>query len=356
MKAMRWLFILSLIACGKTTIAPLHLPASQPISAEETCSTPPCPVVMVDGQQSAYALAVDADNIYWTTLVGGTVMQAPINSEIGGSATSGSTSGSGGTPITLASGQVSPFAIAVNFQAVYWACSAPAGQTTPIGSGQGTVTGVIIGNTIATVLDIKQSFPVFSIAAGVSSVFWPALSGSVVAVAGEGGAPTTIVSSLKNPTGIALDAKFVYVSVGGTGASDGLVEKIPYGYSSGKLTPGKPPVPLATGLIKPSAIAVDFTHVYWIGPGVIMSAPLDGSAAATPTTLASGGSPFALAIDASNVYWTDTSAGTVASVPLAGGTATILATGQDTPVGIAVDAANVYWTTSSAVVRQALAK
>ena len=346
MKMMRGLVVMALLAaCGKTTIAQLHLAASQPVPPDQACATPPCPVVMVDKQEAAYALAIDSNNVYWTTLVGGTVMQAPLTSEAATAA-----------PITLATGQTSPFAIAVNFEAVYWANEAPAGQTTPIVAGKGTVTGVIIGNSAATPIADTQSFPVFAIAAGVSNVFWPASNGNIFADVLEGGKPQQIGSGLKAPSAIAIDAKNFYVTSAGTGKNDGVVQKNTYTYLNSKYTIGKTPVVIAAGRNKASALAVDFTDAYWIEPGTILKATLDGSAAASPTTLLTAGTPFALAIDASHVYWTDTAAGTICQAPLAGGNPVILASGQASPISIAVDAANVYWTTSGAVMRISLSK
>ena len=302
---------------------------------------------MVDKQEAAFALAIDSNNVYWTTLVGGTVMQAPLTSEAATAA-----------PIQLANGQVSPFAIAVNFEFVYWASQAPAGQTTSVTAGQGTVTGVRIGGTTPASIAAKQSFPVFAIDAGVSNVFWPSANGNAYANLSEGSpTPQQIASGQKSPNAIVIFPKTppgqnFYITVGGTGKSnDGAVIKNTFSFSNNKYTIGKTPVPVASNLAKPTALAIDFTNAYWVAPGAILKAPIDGSGAASPTTLVTAGTPYALAVDATNVYWTDTTAGTINKVPIAGGDPVTLVSGQDTPISIAVDAANVYWTTSSAVMR-----
>jgi sugar lactone lactonase YvrE len=238
---------------------------------------------------------------------------------------------------------------------------------------------VVIGNNIATTLATKQNFPfpVTSIVAGVSTVFWPSLgsspttaNGQVVAAPGQGGVkPSTFFSNLANPYGIALDPpptpKYFYVAVkGGIKTGDGAILKVPFGYNNGTLAvTTSAALVLAQPVPLPTALAVDYNNVYFIGSnagtGVVMRASLStGTKAPTlppaPTTLASGGSPAQIAIDANNVYWTDTIAGTISAVPIAGGTPTVLVSGQDAPVGLAVDANNLYWTTSSAVMRMPL--
>jgi hypothetical protein len=63
------------------------------------------PTTLASGQMMPLDLAVDATSVYWTDSTGGTVMKVPL---------------AGGTPTTLASGQSSPDYIAVDGTSVYW--------------------------------------------------------------------------------------------------------------------------------------------------------------------------------------------------------------------------------------------
>ncbi len=210
----------------------------------------------------------------------------------GSDASTGGSGGSGGTLTTLASGQNSPYFIAVDSVGVYWT------------------------NWGTTVPD-----------------------GSLMKVPIGGGTPIALASGQNNPMGIAVDATSVYW----TNNAGGAVMKVPIG--------GGTPTTLATAQTTPWEITVDATSAYWVNEGTsansysdgaVMKMPIGGG---TPTTLASGQSaPHGIAVDATSVYWANNGGGTVMKVPISGGTPTTLASGQTTPWGIAVDATSVYWT------------
>jgi hypothetical protein len=102
------------------------------------------------GQGTLPAIAVDAEGVYWTDPTAGTVMEVPIG---------------GGTPVTLASGQVSPEGIAADSSGVYW-----------VTAGDGSA----------------------------------GFNGTVMRVGHDGGDPVTLVSGQAYPSGIALDTVSIY--------------------------------------------------------------------------------------------------------------------------------------------------
>ncbi len=110
------------------------------------------------------------------------------------------------------------------------------------------------------------------------------------------------------------------------------------------------PIYLAGSQDRPTAIAVDASHVYWAnvgtnpGTGSIVALSLSGG---TPTTLASSlPGPFAIAVDSANIYWTDSNDG-VNAMTLAGGTPKLLATiVSGAGPGIVVSQGNLYFNAS----------
>jgi len=179
---------------------------------------------------------------------------------------------------------------------------------------------------------------------GTKHLYWVDESygkyGTVNKVPVGGGCMTTLATGQDDPGSIAVDATHVYwVNLGrpssGGGYPNGTVNEVPIG--GGTVTT------LATG---PSAaagpgasVAVDGTHVYWIGGGNVKKVPIGGGSV---TILASGQDhPRSLATDGSNVYWVNETS--VNQVPVGGGSVTTLATGGVINTAVAVDATHVYW-------------
>ena len=285
-----------------------------------------CLTTLASGQINPDGLALDFSAVYWTNLgtppnySDGAVMKVPIG---------------GGVPIILASGQRQPNGLAVNATGVYW--------TNYGGTSNGSVMKVPIGGGVPITLASGQGGPA-GLAVDATSVYWTSFTdGSVMKVPIGGGVPITLASGQGGPVGLAVDATSVYW----TSFTDGSVMKVPIG--------GGIPITLASGQSKPYGVAIDATSVYWTSgtDGSVMKVPIGGGA---PTTLFSQGPQTGaegIAVDATSVYFsnvgtppsfTDGSVMKVHKVPIGGGEPPItLASGQRQPSGIAVDATSVYW-------------
>jgi len=98
--------------------------------------------------QYAGGIVADATNVYWTSeLSGGIVVQQSIT---------------GGSSITLATSQYSPYAMALDSTTVYWGTAQ---------GGTGTVVKVPIGGGTQVTLAMNQAQP-FGIALNSTTVFW----------------------------------------------------------------------------------------------------------------------------------------------------------------------------------------
>jgi hypothetical protein len=205
----------------------------------------------------------------------------------------------GGSPSTLAHGDFSPAAIAIDSARVYWVnygCSARFGCYS---------TGAVMSAPIAGVPD--------------------------------GGAPTTLAPKQSSIGVLALDSSNVYWLNGG-GALSTLLSVPVNGGAVATLASGPPGGQFA------AAIASDDVSVYWAAGETVISVPVTGG---TVTTVTSEGNGFSrsIALTGTDVYWTNR--GSVMSVPKAGGPIVTFAADQDEPGQLALDTTSVYWTDSA---------
>ena len=154
--------------------------------------------------------------------------------------------------------------------------------------------------------------------------------------------PTVLASGQSSPTSIVSDGANVYWTNTGTVRS---VMKVP--------VTGGAPVAVATGLRQPGYLAIDATNAYWTDAAstfpngtILMSAPLDGSAAVD------GGAPAVLVssnialqqfvVAGGNIYYFNGSTLTV--ITTAGAAVKTLTPSSTNAVNTTADAANLYWT------------
>ena len=284
-----------------------------------SCVEGRCVVTLATGQGSPYALAVDANNLYWTDEAGGRVLQQPL---------------AGGPPLVLATGQTNPKFIAVDATRVYWTDDATV-MAVPIGGG--TRVTLASGQVGAT-----------GIAVDAHSVYWTNnAGGSVRQVPLGGGKLGTLAQGQSSPWALAINHS---VASWTNDATFGLVAMVGLDGGTAVTFPAGGPT---SAIYDPAGIAMDDANIYWaqnsyLGP--VVRQPVDGGA---PTTLTTENGPYGVAVDDDFVYFTAPNggpqfAGAVEKVPKGGGARELLATttlGQY-PQAIAVDATSVYWANS----------
>jgi hypothetical protein len=211
------------------------------------------PTVLASNEPGAALIAVDADNVYWTTysssvcpdqgpcIPDGAIKKAPKT---------------GGAPKTIASQLENPGGLAVDGTNVYW--------TSP-GSNyfQGAVYKVPLDGGTPVPLAAKETGVRDAIAISATNVYWVQTSladggggSAIVTVPIEGGAITQVIAS-NGP--LATDRTYLYF------VDQYRIMKIP-------LAGGAPVTITIKGNLAPGALAVDATNVYWTN-----QRPYDGS-------------------------------------------------------------------------------
>jgi sugar lactone lactonase YvrE len=241
------------------------------------------PAVLVNDEE-ATGLAVDATYVYWSRLTSGEIVRMPKT---------------GGTPEVIASGQVRPWAVAVDDDRVYWAAegNAVAGVDTPTG-------------------------------------------GQVASIAKSGGAITVLAPNEQRPTTLAIDGDTIYFGDGPWGDDNGAIKRVPKA--------GGTVQTLASGLDILWTLAVANGYVGWTAEsGFTQVAIAGGDIVQVP-----GGVGMGVASDGQRFYYgrPTTDGMELVAVTAGDSNATVLGAGSIASDAtrlvanaVASDAAHVFW-------------
>lgn len=196
------------------------------------------PVMLDQGLEGPFGLAIDATNVYYTNAGGGRIKSVPI---------------AGGTATVLATDQV-PLGIAVDGTSVYWV-SFFNGTVSSTAKAGGSGTKELTASNTAT--------NVIGVAVNATSVFFSTDDGSTTSVIASmplagSASPTVLASGQDDGWGIALDATNVYWANS---------DQLPNGYMASTSLTGGTVTKLATNIGFPTSIAVDATGLYYTGYG-----------------------------------------------------------------------------------------
>jgi hypothetical protein len=271
------------------------------------------------------AITVDEKNVYWAasgqTPRDDVVMSVPR---------------AGGAAVTLAHGSAN--ALVSDGVSLYW---------TDWSAGLPATTGTIQRVPVAggPVTRVATANSPNCIAVDETRVYWSeVMTGGLVAVATEGGTPTTLAHAMAGLVAapVVLDATNIYWAP----ASLMKVSK-----SGGSATPVWEDVPANTiAVVACRALAVVgatlvFNYEIGQGPALIGTIPVTG--AANPTVIVSAADPAYLVTSATNVFWVGhTSANDIDEMPLQGGSPVTLSTPPDPQINDIVLASDgtLYWT------------
>lgn len=273
-----------------------------------TATLPPQPVTIASGQASPYAIALDGTDLFWSTEGDSAVWRMPT---------------SGGTPQQVYSGSAPSHAIALDASFLYVAM---AGNSPPYPLQK-------IPRSGGTPTPIAQTGSVAALATDGSAAYWTEdTAGRVVSVPVAGGTPTPLALALSSPAGIAVDGSNFYWAEYGGGRV--MQEPKPAG------------TPFNLGIYQgPWGVQALGGYVYWIEKnGGNLCRAMSGNP--IPQVLTGGlVSAQYVATDGSTAYWAERTGGTIGGVSIGSSPSiTLYATAQQDPLQLAFDTTYIYWT------------
>lgn len=237
---------------------------------------------------SIFNVAVFGNQVYWTTSTSGST---------DGRVTRAALDGSGA--VDIATGQVTPAAIAVDASGVFWL------------SGIGAASSVMrLGPTDAAPFPFATAQPgASSLALDASNVYWMTTGtaadgsdGAVFAKAKSGGDVIPLALSQHDATGTGLSLTaaggIVYFAPRGLGSTDGAVRSVPgIGGSIAEY---------AINQVRPQGIVADGSFVYWVDAGNGTDGLLQKASLSTRAVTQLAGNlanPGSLGIDGATLYF-----------------------------------------------------
>jgi hypothetical protein len=294
---------------------------------------------LASGVVSPQAIALGPTTVYWTTAQVASA-GAPVGDAATGTGGIESVPRVGGARAEIIDGLASPGALALSSTTLFFAQG---------GAGSGTLDSFILGETTLSPIATRLT-PPLSMIVDEGVLYWTAGTGTALvtdSVEVSGGKVSVVDSyaGAYDPVAITNVGTTLYILTKGAGGAS--ILELP---TSG----GTPKAIWKDATVTPSDLAVGGTTLYWLVNGTVDG----GELLATPTsggtivTLASSlENPAQLAVLGDEVYLTsDVASGSVLEVSTGGGGITTLAAGLDYPFALAVDDA-VYFTTASTVGR-----
>lgn len=243
-----------------------------------------------------------------------------------------------------------PWDLAVDDTAVFWVEEGP-------GPNEGSVHTVPLQGGASSTLAEGESTPI-AVALDDAWVYWVSFaSGGSVARVGKAGTDYAQLAVTNAPRSLALDAERVFWST-----VEGAIMHLPKS--------GGTPTPLTQAGPGVCSVFVNEDHIYWtnrLSGDVSRLDKLDTTGASLTTVATSQSNPTAVYVDAQHVYWLEAgpsfdgadcfaASGRVLRTPHAQlGTIEEVASGQACPARITGDATHVYWTNQGTVEETTLA-